>query len=174
MPLRGRANEGSTCTTQEASSALPGIGSSWQGSCWRSWKELSRKFTGSQMEKEQNSLSGPAIAKQTGCLSICLGGHEEELVRWEEETQLADGKGSGSLPPSLITLGLWGYLLPRPGDASQMGGQEPSQDKTQTGRESGAEGDQFADGLLGIHFPRRPSFCLPGSHRGKVSRAEML
>lgn len=85
MPLRGCANEGSTCTTWEASSARPGTGSSWQGSCRRAWNELSRKFAGSQMEKEQNSLSGPAIAKQTGCLSICLGGHEEELARGEEE-----------------------------------------------------------------------------------------
>lgn len=50
------------------------------------WKELSRKFTGSQMEKEQNSLSGPAIANQTECLSICLGGCEEEVAPGEEET----------------------------------------------------------------------------------------
>lgn len=82
----GCANEGSTCTTREASAALPGTGSSWQGSCWRGWKELSRKFTGSQMEQEQNSLSGPAIAKQTECLSICLAGREEEVARGEEET----------------------------------------------------------------------------------------
>lgn len=44
-----------------------------------------QKVHRSQMEKEQNSLSGPAIAKQTGCLSICLGGREEELARGEEE-----------------------------------------------------------------------------------------
>lgn len=109
----------------------------------------------SQMEKEEDLLSGPAIVKQTECLSICAallledvqrrrhGGRTGRRLRWQKE------RGPGRCwpaqqPPSLVVLQPVGLLSPlawtyRP---------EGCQDKTRLGREA----DQFAGGLHGSCF----------------------
>lgn len=94
-------------------SVLPGTGSSWQESCRQGWKEFSGKFTKSQMEKEQNLLSGPAIAKQTERLSICVTLLLEDMRRrwhggrrrlsWLTEKDLGCFRPVWK-PPSLVTL----------------------------------------------------------------------
>lgn len=140
------------------------------------------------MEKEQNLLSGPAIAKQTECLSICVTLLLEDVRRrwhsgrkkpsWWMERDLGCFR-PGRKPPSLVTrqpLGLPSFLAWRC-HPDGVGARSHPKAKYEQGGESGKEGvkaDQFADRRYDIHFPHRPSFSIPPSRRRKVSRGQEL
>ena len=129
----------------------------------------------SQMEKEQDLPSGPAIAKQMECLSICVALLLEDMRRrWlggrktgdsaggRKEIQAASGCIESSIPDNSTASGAglpsWPEMLSRWG-----AGSHPKREHGQVGEpgEEGVNTDQSAGGLHDTHLQIR---LCPFSH----------